>query len=99
MMEKFIGTSDIASLIFKFGEPGNVTEVDFGQDGYYTARIASRNERIPAQYRLVAEGKNWLKVYDDTGLTYESPIDKLYTAIKVYRRRDLGCIIQLCEEL
>ena len=86
-----IGSSDIAALIF-VGMDDDIKSVPvcFGSDGTYNAYIVDGDCEIPEHYREVAKFKNWLRVYDDDGLTYHVRADH----ISVYRAGDFGIIIR-----
>lgn len=85
----FIGNSDIASLVLR-SVPG-VFELHFGGDGNYSAYIVDEECAIPDYYRFEWEGRNWLWIYDDEGLTMRI---EHRGAIRIYRAGDFGCIIQ-----
>lgn len=98
-----LGGSDIATLIMvgMTTEDRPVTtshldmkELNFGEDGEYSAWLIDGDTDVPEHYTLTAEFKNWLKIYDDEGYcTY-------FTApfIRVYQAGQFGCLIQLCQE-
>jgi len=91
---KYIGSSDIASLILVgCGENGlELKELHFGEDGSYQAYIIDNKDvEIPSHYSLVAEFETWLKIYDDEELTQRFNADK----IEIYRAGEMGCIIRL----
>lgn len=93
----YIGESDIAGLtIIGMTSLGIKTDfLNFGSDGSYLAYIcnvyALNGIEIPKHYEKVALFWNWLKIYDDTGLTAEYEADK----IEIYRAGNFGCIIKL----
>ena len=98
-----LGGSDIATLIMvgmtMENRPATVShlemkELNFGEDGEYSAWLVDGDTAVPEHYTLTAEFKNWLKIYDDEGYcTY-------FTApfIRVYQAGQFGCLIQLCQE-
>lgn len=90
--KKFIGESDIASLVMVgFGTDDVETGMlHFGSDGAYDAYIVDGEAEIGAHYEKVATFKSWFRLYDDGGLTV-----KTYgREINVYRAGEMGCIIQ-----
>ena len=90
-----MGESDIACLIaVGCGDEAVKTRpLYFGSDGYYTAYMVDNNAEIGDHYWLVDTFNSWLKIYDDFGIVYSSPVihDKDF---KIYRAGDFGCIIQ-----
>ncbi len=84
-----IGVSDIASLIIR--SSGQLRRLDFGEDGAYNAYIVTEEAYIGEHYRLVFEGTGWIKIYDDTTLSFSAQAD----TIRIYRSGAFGCIIQL----
>lgn len=100
--KKDIGVSDIALLImvgYRKNE-GLITEpLRFGGDGCYYAYIINQTEdedvKIDCHYTKVATFNNWLKIYDDSRLTYEVDAKE----INIYRAGDYGCIIQIINSL
>ena len=98
-----LGGSDIATLIMvgmtMEDRPATTShlemkELNFGEDGEYSAWLVDGDTAVPEHYTLTAEFKNWLKIYDDEGYcTY-------FTApfIRVYQAGQFGCLIQLCQE-
>lgn len=101
--KKYIGCSDIASLIFVGIRPDEeeTPELDhlktlplhFGGDRGYSAYTVDADAEIPLHYVLVASFKHWLKVYDDDSLVAKLSADR----INVYRAGEYGCIIQLID--
>lgn len=87
--KEHIGESDIASLTIRSGN--NVDKLNFGEDGNYEAYIVTEVAHIGEHYSLVFEGTNWIRIYDDTELTFLAYAD----VIKIYRAGDFGCVIQL----
>ena len=85
----FIGDSDVASLICE--SKNGVLSLRFGADGHYMAYIVDAECVIPDYYTFVWEGRNWLCIYDDEGLTRR--IDHS-GSIRIYRAGEFGCIIQ-----
>lgn len=98
-----LGGSDIATLIMvgmtMENRPATTShlemkELNFGEDGEYSAWLIDGDTSVPEHYTLTAEFKNWLRIYDDEGYcTY-------FTApfIRVYQAGQFGCLIQLCQE-
>lgn len=98
-IRKYIGTSDVASLIMMgLKETGRSLEfLNFGEDGDYYAYLVDREEDKPVEigshYKRVATFTNWLKIYDD----YESTLDIKGKVINVYRAGEFGCIIEVID--
>lgn len=99
-----IGASDIASLIVVMPrERGNLelaSMLHFGGDGDYRAYYCRGDDvTIGEHYKLVATGHEWLKIYDDTGLSLDVRPSGEYRAVDIYRVVDIyraggmGCII------
>lgn len=83
-----IGSSDIASLVFRACN-GGVAEIHFGGDGSYYAYECIGNVEIGEHYKKVFEGEGWLMIYDDQQLTYH----RYGNRFEVYRAGGFGCII------
>ena len=95
--KKWIGVSDIASLVLVGCDKNGVTSemLHFGEDGQYYAYIVNeRNVVIGSHYKLRHTFEKWLKIYDDDGLRYEVKAAK----INIYRAGDFGCIIEVLDE-
>lgn len=90
--KKNIGESDIASLTVRSGM--NVGVLNFGEDGVYQAYIVNSEAEIGEHYDLAFEGKNWIRIYDDFGKSFEADAD----IIRIYQAGDFGCIIQLLDK-
>lgn len=91
--KEYIGDSDNAALILVgCCEKGLKAKVlSFGEDNSYSAYIVDGVDvEIGNHYKEIAEFNNWLKIYDDEGLSKK--IEAEY--IKVYRAGEMGCIIQ-----
>ena len=85
---KFIGCSDVASLILRFGS--KIELLHFGEDGiYYIYYVDDLNVKIPEHYHLIYTTHHWLKVYDDKSLTFDESGD-----FEIYRAGDFGCIFR-----
>lgn len=86
-----LGSSDIASLTMRFcsSKKAEFGDLKFGQDSSYSAYFVNEEIDIPEHYELVAEGENWLWIYDDTERTFRCSAE----SIKVYRAREMGCLI------
>lgn len=86
--EFFIGESDIASLVFRFGQETNgnkLSELAFEADGVYFAKIVGAEKKINSRkYEQVYDGKFWLKIYDD----HDNTADIYAEQIKVFRIKD-----------
>lgn len=93
--KKFIGVSDIASLVMVgFGEKEVESKMlHFGGDGSYSAYIVDGEAEIGAHYEKVATFAHWFKLYDDSGLT----LSTYGSEINVYRAGEMGCIIQVIQ--
>lgn len=92
--KKYIGASDIASLILVgCGDNGlNLKELSFGEDGSYHAYVVDENNvKIGSHYHKVAEFNSWMKIYDDEELVKVFRAEKII----VYRAAEMGCIIWL----
>ena len=98
-----LGGSDIATLIMvgmtTEDRPATTSHLDmkelnFGEDGEYSAWLIDGDTDVPEHYTLTAEFKNWLKIYDDEGYCtyFRSPF------IRVYQSGQFGCLIQLSQE-
>lgn len=87
--KQIIGTSDVASLTLRYPMSTNI--LYFGEDNTYKAYVVDADAEIGEHYKLESEGHTWLKIYDDCSLTAEFKAD----VIKVYRAKEMGCIIQL----
>lgn len=92
----YIGSSDGARLIVESCADGasRLEYLKFGQDGGYDAYVVDVNCEIPAGYICALErvGKGWLKIFDDMGNMTKFTFN---TGIRIYRRGEFGCIIQL----
>ena len=91
--KKSIGGSDVAALtLVGCGKDGlKASILHFGGDGEYRAYIVDEECEIPSYYELQEEFTSWMKVYDDEGQTYRADAE----IIRIYRAREMGCIIQL----
>lgn len=88
-----IGVSDIACLICIGYLDGrlNLTLLEFGEDGNYSAYIVNEDAEIGAHYHKALEFDHWLKIYDDNGVVAKFSGEKII----IYRAGDFGCIIQV----
>lgn len=96
----YIGYSDGAFLTLVGGSQnskGVFPEIlCFGMDSSYKAYLVFGNDvEIGSHYSLECSFDNWLKIYDDEGLVTTLRAKK----IKVYRAKEMGCIIQLTENI
>lgn len=87
-----LGSSDIASLTIRSGAITSLLK--FGEDGAYSAYLVDKTNEdkeviIPDYYELVFSCENWLKIYDDNGLTFNG-----YGCFNIYRCGNFGCIIE-----
>lgn len=89
--KQYIGSSDIAGLIFR--APCNVTQIYFGEDGLYDAYECFGECEIGEHYEKVFSGSTWLKIYDDSELTYSKYRPNGYQLFDVYRAGSFGCVI------
>lgn len=96
-LKKFIGMSDIASLILvglDEDEKLKTMPLNFGEDGDYMAYIIPGDVDVPDYYEKIADFSYWLKIYDDDELTSEFNAKK----IEVFTAGDFGCIIRLSKD-
>lgn len=94
--QKYIGNSDIATLIMVgySKDNGLITEaLYFGGDDAYSAYIVTEESKIGDHYSKIATFSEWMKIYDDTGLSYRAEGKE----INVYRAGMYGCIIQIIQ--
>ncbi len=93
-----IGGSDVASLVARGinidGSGSILSEIDFGEDGAYSAYIVDDEAEIGAHYHKVFECKSWITIYDDDSCGFRAHAEH----INIYRAGEFGCIIQLCGE-
>lgn len=92
--KEYIGSSDIASLVmvgYKEGEGVVPQMLNFGRDGSYRGYIVKGSAEIGEHYEKVCEYENWLRLYDDNGLTWRFTGER----ITVYRAGEMGCIFQI----
>lgn len=89
--KKFIGSSDIASLIYRSWN--GVGLIEFGEDGQYSAYIVDGDAEIGEHYQKVAMATVWLDIYDDESRTIRFRGSK----INIYRSGCFGIIIQVIE--
>lgn len=97
--KEFIGCSDISILTFVgLDDLSHVkaSAITYGGDGDYLAYIVDEKCEIPSHYTLVGKFRQWLKIYDDAGLSYKLS-DAGYTYY-VYRAASFGTIIQKCKD-
>lgn len=96
-----IGSSDIASLIaVGCGKDDLKTAaIDFGEDGDYSAYVCGEKTEIPGYYTKVFECHSWLKIYDDTGLVFDSTAySDWFNHFEIYRAGSFGTIIKITKE-
>lgn len=94
--QKYIGNSDIATLIMVgySKDNGLITEaLHLGGDDVYSAYIVTEESKIGDHYSKIATFSEWMKIYDDTGLSYKAEGKE----INVYRAGMYGCIIQIIQ--
>ena len=91
----YIGTSDIAALIFAGVSTDNwklkCEYVKFSGDSSYEAYIVDTIAEIPEHYKEVATFQNWMRIYDDSGIVASFS----GASITVYRSGGYGCIIKI----
>ncbi len=92
----FLGESDAARLIVESCVDGHsvLEYLKFGQDGGYHAYVVDVDCEIPNGYVCAVHrnGAGWLKTYDDIGTVNKFSFE---TGVRIYRRGEFGCIIQL----
>ena len=98
--KKYIGSSDIASLVMvgcREGEGVKTELLRFCEDGCYNAYIVFQTDKdeinIENHYKKVATFNHWLKIYDDDGKTFY----KHAKEFNIYRAGQYGCIIQIIQ--
>jgi hypothetical protein len=90
-----IGDSDIASLVLVGCKQnqGAVSEMlNFGEDGLYKAYYVDEPCEMGEHYKLISSFESWLKIYDDSELTFHE-----YGDFNIYRAGEFGCIIEKVE--
>lgn len=93
-----IGSSEIAALIaVGCGEKDIKTAaINYGGDCSYMAYLCDERTEIPDYYRPVFTCDSWLKIYDDTGLSFNSDdYTGGYNRFTIYRSGDYGTIIKM----
>lgn len=93
-----IGGSDVAALIaVGCGEKDLKTAaINYGGDSSYMAYLCDDRTDIPDYYTPVFTCRCWLKIYDDTGLSFDSDdYTGDYNRFTIYRSGDYGTIIQM----
>lgn len=96
-----IGGSDYAALIaVGCGKDGlEVSEIYYEEDGYYGAYLCGEKTKIPGYYIKVFECHSWLKIYDDTGLAFDSTAYfDWFNHFEIYRAGSLGTIIKMWKD-
>lgn len=86
------GLSDIASLIYRTGNPTEIGEIAFGEDGSYKAYLIVGDTEVPVHYSLVLDTQEpWLWLYDDD----EKVLDlENQAGFQVYRAGEMGLLIR-----
>lgn len=64
----YIGTSDIAELVFR--GPEKIQGISTMEDGSVYARIVPCEVEVPEYYELIFVENFWLKIYDDERLVF-----------------------------
>ena len=85
----FIGDSATASLTVRY--PHSAKALHFKTEGICEAYVVDENAEIGEHYKLVHSGRYWVRIYDDTSLSFSAAAD----SILIYRAGDRGCVIQL----
>lgn len=88
-LREFLGYSDMADLLLRF--PDKVEHLHFEEDGSYKTFIITEETEVPEDYKMVASGTYWLKVYDDTSMTLDIQAPK----IEVYQKGQRACLIKV----
>lgn len=92
----YIGSSDIASLTVRAG--GDVTALNFGEDGAYYAYIVTERAEIGEHYKkMFSTPSHWIAIYDDDEKVFTRR-DKDAQRINIYRAGEFGCIIEFEKE-
>ena len=87
--KQYIGLSDIASLTLRFCNSKSAKIIQFNEDNDYYAYVVTEKIKLPSHYSLIASGKNWLYIYDDSSRSFRisAPV------IRVYRCGNYGVLI------
>lgn len=83
--KNIFASSDIATLILAGMGNEKILLKGLGMesDGLYFLRVCDQDVEIPDYYKKVFECRNWLKIYDDHKLAYDSNYD--HNRFEVYR--------------
>lgn len=87
-----LGGSDIARLTLTSPEGADILK--FGMDSSYNAYLVPIETEIPDYYKKVFSCTDWLKIFDDTRLTFRLDAKR----INIYRSGEHGCIIAYDKE-
>lgn len=89
---EFIGESDSAYLIADTSS--GLYRLEFHEDGAYYAKECYGNVEINEKYTKIFSGNNYLKIYDDTKLTYKRSRFLGFEKVDLYMCEDsFTCII------
>lgn len=91
-----LGCTDIGAILFAGIDDDNnlcSTYISVGGDGEFTGLLTTNKAEIPPTYDHMFTSYYWLKIYDDSSLTFS----KYATTIEVYQNVDLSIIILINE--
>ena len=91
-----LGCTDIGAILFAGIDDDNnlcSTYISVGGDGEFTGLLTTNKAEIPPTYDHMFTSYYWLKIYDDSSLTFS----KYATTIEVYQNVDLSIIILVNE--
>lgn len=100
----YIGSSDIAAVIANGpaldGGGLKPKVIKFGGDGSYYAYLVDENQENPDHLELLGSFRNWVRLYDDMGLTlhlrpeWDDKAQRMnYYNYFIYKGGDYDCII------
>lgn len=84
-----LGSSETASLTVRSEHEAKI--VYFGEPGEHSAHLVDEPADIGPHYGQVFSARDWIRIYDDNGLTRFIEAEEIY----IYRASETGCIIQL----
>ena len=85
----FIGDSEQGSLTVRYAYSAKA--LHFDTSGVCEAYVVDENAEIGEHYKLGHSGRYWVRIYDDTSLSFSAAAD----SILIYRAGERGCVIQL----
>jgi hypothetical protein len=85
----YIGESETCRLAVRYAH--STKELRFKTSGVFQAYVVDENADIAEHYKLIHSGTHWVRIYDDTSLSFSAAAD----SILIYRAGDQGCVIQL----